>query len=176
MRIDIGEIDDYMFVNTASLGGYALMIDARERLRGRIGRWPAHFMGALESLREGLPMAITLNGRERRIWMIYIGNCRHEPPGFAPAWRPRLDDGLLDVRIAHAEVRWSRVRLLMSLLAGRLPSCRAYEQLYERRLEIEAPAQRVRITRDGDTFDASARFAAGKRDRVLPVYTPRPPA
>ncbi len=175
VRIDVGEIDGLKFVNTASFGAYAQMIDMRDGMQKHIGRWPAHFLAVLRALSKSRPMSITMNGRDRRVWMVYLGNGRHEPAGFAPSWRPRLDDGLLDVRIAHAEVRWSRVRLVASLLAGRLPRCAAYEQRCEPRLEIGSPSSGVRITRDGDTFDAAERFEVRKHRRVLRVYTPRSP-
>ena len=93
VRIDLAAAGDVSFINTATFGSYPEMIELRERLQDRIGRWPAHVLSVLWTVTRAEPLKVSLNGEERTVWMVFIGNCCHEPAGFAPAWRPRLDDG-----------------------------------------------------------------------------------
>ena len=120
MRIDVGEVAGKVFVNTLTFGAYPEMIERRERLQSRIGRWPAHLAAVLWALFSAEPMELEIDGKTRRLWMGFVGNCHHDPKGFAPAWRPRLDDGLLDLRLLDADQPFARLRLIASILAGRL--------------------------------------------------------
>src|SRR3954447_21967883 len=49
-KIDIGSIDGRPFINTASFGGYTMMLETRDSLQKRIGRWPAHVLATLSAL------------------------------------------------------------------------------------------------------------------------------
>jgi undecaprenyl-diphosphatase len=170
--LDVAEIDGRPFLNTASFGSYADLVDARERLEGRIGKWPALVVALTTVLRRGEPVECELDGVRRRVWAIFVGNCRYEPAGFAPAYRPALDDGLLDVRVVDASHPFPTTRLVLALLTGTLARCRVYEQRFanEVRVTVGGP---VRLARDGETFDGSREFTIRKRPRPLRVYAPK---
>ena len=119
VSVDVGVIADRPFLNTASIGSYVDLVDARERLEDRIGKWPAVIVALFKVLRSAEPMHVEINGTSRRIWMAFIGNCRYNPPGFTPSWRDRLDDGNIDVRIVDANYPFARVRILWAVLTGR---------------------------------------------------------
>jgi undecaprenyl-diphosphatase len=103
--------------------------------------------------------------------MGFVGNCRHEPAGFAPGRRARLDDGQLDVRLLLAERRLSRLRLLGALLAGRLERSPAYETFATTRLRIDSPDGPLRLAADGDPISAGSSVTVAKAGR-LAVYAP----
>jgi len=172
VRIDLAEVGDLSFINTATFGAYPEMIELRERLQDRIGRWPAHVLSVLWTITRSAPQKIKLDGEERTVWMVFVGNCAHEPAGFAPAWRPRLDDGKLDVRILHGERPLARLRLILSILTGRLASSAAYERHLLERLEVEGGEDKMPITRDGDHVEIEGRFSVTKRPRCLTVFAP----
>ena len=76
-------------------------------------------------LRHSQPVDLELDGERRKVWMIFIGNCRYEPSGFTPSWRERLDDGELDIRIidtlcitSYDEFRQSALTILKSAAAA----------------------------------------------------------
>src|SRR4051794_35809958 len=172
LAIDLGEIDGRAFINTASFGGYTHMLEIRSELQKRIGRWPAHFAAVLVALFKADPLEVELDGRRRNVWMVFIGNCRHEPPGFAPSWRPDLDDGLLDVRVLSGDHPLARVRLLLSILTGRLTRSAAYERHCVEELSVRSKRDTLTLSRDGDSFEGSGRFEVRKRRRELVVYAP----
>ena len=173
VAVDLATIDGKTFLNTASFGAYSELVDARERLESKIGKWPALIVALVEVLRAYEPITVELNGRRRRIWMIFIGNCRYHPAGFAPSWRERLDDGVLDVRLVDANHPWARVRLLLAVLTGRLGRSRVYEAFTTRELHVKVVDGAARLARDGETFDGSSEFAVCKEDQRLSVYVLR---
>jgi undecaprenyl-diphosphatase len=172
-EVDVGRLDRRQFLNTASFGAYPELVDARERLEGRIGKWPALVVALARVLWRAAPCAVELDGRPRRIWMIFIGNCRYHPSGFAPSWRERLDDGHFDIRVVDAHQPFSRVRLLFAVLSGRLGRCRVYEQRAATSLHVRSLDGPLRLAADGETFDGPEELTIEKMPQRLAVVVPR---
>jgi len=170
--VDRGLIAGHTFVNTASIGSYCDLVDAREKMEDRIGKWPAVAVALWRVLRHSEPVRMEIDGEPRCVWMIFIGNCRYHPAGFTPSWRERLDDGLLDIRIVDGDQPWARTRLLFSVLTGRLARCRAYEQLFAREMSVKSLSGPLRLARDGEVFDGPESFSITKSDEPLIVYVP----
>ncbi len=172
VAVDRAVIDGHGFVNTASIGSYVELVDARERLEHKIGKWPAVVVSLWSVMRHTAPVEVEIDGEHRSVWMVFIGNCRYDPPGFAPSWRERLDDGQLDIRIVDGTHPWSRARLLLSVMTGRLAACGAYEQRYAKSVHVKSLEGRLRLARDGETFDGPEEFDIAKVDEPLLVYVP----
>lgn len=172
VAVDLAQIDGRPFLNTASFGGYVELVDARERLEHRLGKWPAMIIALAQVLRRSRPMEVEIDGRERKLWMIFVGNCTYHPHGFAPSWRTRLDDGRLDVRLVDASMPRGRVRLIAAVLTGRLGRCRMYEESQVTQLRVRRLDGDRRLARDGETFDGSAEFTITKCAEPLLVYAP----
>ncbi len=158
-----------VFLNTASLGGYSEMVRAREQLEERLGKWPAMVVALVRVLRHSDPVEVTFDGEPRRIWLLFVGNCGYSPPGSAPSWRDRLDDGLLDLRVVDATRPYSRTRLVAAVLSGRLHRCPAFEAWTAKELEIRAQSGPLRLARDGEVGEPAQTFRLGKAGR-LRVY------
>jgi undecaprenyl-diphosphatase len=169
-QVDAGLIAGEVFLNTASLGSYVELVDARERLEGRIGKWPAVVVALARVLRSCPPVEIELDGVHRRVWMVFFGNCRYRPAGFAPSWRERLDDDLVDVRVLDAAMPFARLRLLAGVLTGTLGRSRAYEQRTARTVRVRSLQGPLRLARDGEVFDGPEEFEVTKADEQLRVY------
>lgn len=175
IRIDLGEVDGRAFVNAASLGAYPELVAARERLEDHIGKWPAALWSMLRVLTRGEPMEVELDGHRRRVWLLFIGNGQFSTEGVAPARRRRLDDGLLDIRLVHAEKPWARTRALVATLAGRLEQSDVYQRRTARQLHVRAAAP-LRLAADGETWTSSAEeVTVTKRPAALTVLQPRRP-
>ncbi len=172
VAVDRAVIDGHGFVNTASIGSYVELVDAREKLEHKIGKWPAVVVSLWSVMRHTGPVDVEIDGEHRIVWMVFIGNCRYDPPGFAPSWRERLDDGQLDIRIVDGTHPWSRARLLLSVVTGRLAACGAYEQRYASSIHVKSLEGRLRLARDGETFDGAEEFDIAKVDEPLIVYVP----
>jgi undecaprenyl-diphosphatase len=174
VAVDLGCIDGKPFLNTASFGSYSELVDAREKLEGRIGKWPAMLVALVRVLRRSQPIRVEIDGQVRSLWMVFVGNCRYHPHGFAPTWRERLDDGQLEVRLVGGEHPWARSRLLLAVLTGTLGRSRVYEELVTRELRVRSLDGPLRLARDGETFDGSTDVVIGKEGRPLSVYVPLP--
>lgn len=171
-QIDVARIDSRPFLNTASFGSYVELVDRRERLEGRIGKWPAFVLAFFSLLFRSAPVTVRIDGVERQIWVAFFGNCVYSPPGIAPRVRQSLDDGLLDVRILDARHGWARLRLMTAGIFGRAHRARGFEQKTASRIEVGSPDGPLRLARDGETFDGGATFEVSKASKALRVFAP----
>lgn len=173
VEVDLGVIDGRVFVNTASLGAYVDLVDAREQMEGLIGKWPALAVALVRILRRGAPIEIEIDGEPARIWMAFFGNCSYMPAGFAPARRSRLDDGLLDVRVVDATHPFSRTRLVWAVLTGTLAHCSVYRAaLTDGPIRVRSRRGALSHSRDGETFEGSQEFEIEKAAGRLKVLVP----
>lgn len=173
IRVDLGRAgDDAVFVNTSSVGLYVDLVRFRERWEHKFGKWPALVAGLVHILRNSHPCVVMVDGRVRRVWMLYAGNCVSLPRGFAPSHRPRMDDGLLDVRIVAAEPKFARTRIVVGMLTGTLRWCKPYEDSARSTIEVEAAHGELGLSVDGEVTTVSHRTVLGKSIGALTVYRP----
>lgn len=160
------------FCNVVCLGVYPAMVDDRERLEPRIGEWPALVGSLVRALRGARPVPLEIDGRVCEAWLVFVGNCRYGGAGIAPAWRPRLDDGLLDVRVVDAGPRWARARLVCAAATGTLHRSRVYRCSLQPSVRIRSRAGELRVSRDGEVFDCAGDLTIRTLPEPLIVYAP----
>jgi undecaprenyl-diphosphatase len=174
-HMDLGQAADRCFVNTLTFGGYSDVVDARERLEKRLGKWPALLVALVRELPRMEPLRVEIDGEPRRVWLAWIGNGRYDPTGFGPSWRENLDDGLLDVRIVNGARRYSRTRFTFDVLTGRLARCPVYEECQVESLSIRSLDGPLRLAADGVTYDGPEALEVTVRRQVLRVAVPPDP-
>jgi undecaprenyl-diphosphatase len=173
VAVDVGTIAGRPFLNTASFGSYVDLVDARERLERKIGKWPALMVALVRVLRNAEPVDIEIDGRRSKVWMAFIGNCRYSPSGFAPTWRNRLDDDVLDVRLVGADAPFARVRLVWAVLTGTLSKTEVYRAEFVRGpITVRSLNGPMRLARDGETFSGPDEFTIEKASARLAVFVP----
>jgi diacylglycerol kinase family enzyme/membrane-associated phospholipid phosphatase len=171
-----GDEAEQVFLNTASVGAYTEMVDRRVRLEGRIGKWPALAVAAVGTLRRSEPVELMVDGRRRRVWLAFVGNCVYGSRGAAPTWRERLDDGRLDVRMVATRGRVPRVRAVAAVLAGHLHVTPGYASWRTTGMELISPTGELRLARDGEVAALPPAVRFGKHPRALRVFTVQAPA
>jgi diacylglycerol kinase family enzyme/membrane-associated phospholipid phosphatase len=170
VMVDVGVAGRRSFVNTSSTGLYTELVRAREQLENRLGRKVAAAVALVRVLRRGQPHELILDGRRRRLWLYFAGNCRYEPPGTAPGYRPDLRDGNLDVRVVDAGLL-ARSRLAAAVLTGTIGRSRVYHEWTAREVTISsADGAPVWLSVDGDVATAESGFRQGKHPAGLLVY------
>lgn len=178
VAVDLGAVDvdagepgasTRYFLNTASLGAYSELVRRREKWQGKWGKWPAFAVALVRTLRHADPIRARINGRWRSLWILFVGNGPYHPRGMVPAWRPRLDSGLLDVRWLRADIRFSRTRAFFALVFAALEHSHVYEQHELTRLDVELDRPAVLAT-DGELGQRARRFTFRVASHQVPVY------
>ncbi len=124
-------------------------------------------------LLDGRPSTVLVDQIPTPIWMIFVGNCAHDPPGFAPATRTRLDDGYFDVRLVDGNQPAARLRLLLAVRTGQLSRSPVYQRRLVTELEVATGEWTTTLTADGETFPGRGRFVITKHPKPLLVHVPQ---
>ena len=122
----------------------------REKLQSRWPKWVAALLATTRTLRSAKPMTILLNGHQRLVWMLFVGNGAYEPKGFGAARRPSLASGKLDVRYLRADLPYSRARFLLATLTGTLHTSHVYRHAEVPEVEVVLLDGHRRIALDGE--------------------------
>jgi diacylglycerol kinase family enzyme/membrane-associated phospholipid phosphatase len=172
VQVDVAEVNGVPFLNTASIGSYPEMVERRDRLSGRLGKWVALSVATAQVLRHGSPVELEVEGRRISAWVLFVGNGRYVPRGLSPAWRPSLEDGLLDVQYLRADLRFGRTRAVLATLLGVGDHSRTYADLQARELRVRSLSGPQQVAYDGETGESATEFVFRKRER-LTVYCRR---
>jgi diacylglycerol kinase family enzyme len=151
VRVDVGQVNDRIFLNNSSLGLYPDIVRDRETQQRRLGRgkWPAAVWASLAALRRYpfLSMRLDVEGRHlaRRTPFVFIGNNAYTMQGLAIGARERLDGGTLSLYVAQRPTRFGLLRFAFDALRGRLGDERDFDVLHAAGFEIDTHRTRVRV-------------------------------
>jgi diacylglycerol kinase family enzyme len=179
-QVDVGAVNDRVFLNNASLGIYPRLVETRHLEQQRLGhgKWPAFAWATLAVLRRYPFVEVLLNidGKSlaRRTPFVFVGNNRYEMEGFRIGARARLDGGELSLYVANRTGRLGLLRLALRALLGRLNQAADFDMVHAKHIEVQTRRERVHIATDGEisVMQTPLRF------RVVPgalkVIVPRP--
>ncbi|MEV3961021.1 phosphatase PAP2 family protein [Nocardia sp. NPDC050193] len=177
---DATEMGTRHLINTFSLGSYPDLVRLREKWQPRWGKWPAFAAALVVTLRQAEPIEIYLDDQWQRVWFLFVGNGPYHPHGAVPAFRDRLDSGLLDVRWLRADLRWSRTRAVVALLLAAIGHSRVYGERQLSELFVYLPRPES-LAADGEVFGSAThlRFSVAgqltvyRRDESNPLWANR---
>ena len=178
-HVDVGQVNDRVFVNNSSIGIYPSIVEAREELRSQGHRkWLAMAVATLHVLRRyrGVTVSIDVNG-QRRTWrtpFVFVGNNEYAIDGIRLGSRARLDEGKLFVYLAP-RVRAHHLPLLLAkALLGRARQSGDFEIVPAAELWIDASrARRLGVAFDGEVRRMSTPLHYRTCPNALPVVLPQ---
>ncbi|WP_051468342.1 bifunctional phosphatase PAP2/diacylglycerol kinase family protein [Actinomadura oligospora] len=176
-RVDVGRVTpgDVVFLNTASFGAYTALVARRERLEGRLGKWPALAVAAVRTLRDFDPHEMIVDGRTRTVWLAFVGNGVYSSHGPAPTWRTALNDGVFDVRVVEVARRVPRVRALASVLGGGVRLGPGFRTWKSGALDLTDQTGEFELAFDGEITELPSTVRFTVDPRALQVFVPRRP-
>ena len=180
VMIDVGEVNERIFLNNSSLGLYPDIVRDREKQQRRLGRgkWLACGWAALAALRRYpfLSVRLMVDGERhaRRTPFIFIGNNEYVMQGFDIGARRRLDGGVLSLYVAQRPGRLGLLRLALHALFGRLAQARDFDVLLAPDIEVETRHKRLRVATDGEVTIMATPLRYRIRAGALAVMVPSP--
>jgi diacylglycerol kinase family enzyme len=113
---------------------------------------------------------VIVDGERFVAWSLFVGNGRYGESLRDVATRAALDENVLDVRIVHADHPLARLRLVASLLFGRLDVTPVVTRREYQRLTIEVSRHiHVPVALDGEVVRLVTPLAFESRSGALPV-------
>jgi diacylglycerol kinase family enzyme len=178
--VDVGAVNDRVFLNNSSIGIYPDIVAAREDLR-RQGRrkWTAFALATARIVRQYRGVRVRLETgtltNTAVTPFLFVGNNEYQIEGIRLGSRLRLDAGRLYAYLAP-RLRGSDLPKLLALaLAGRVMDNHVLESMATRDLEVETPGRRaVRVALDGEVTLMTVPLRYRILPRALNVIVPAP--
>jgi diacylglycerol kinase family enzyme len=177
-RIDVGRVNDHIFVNNSSIGVYPSLVEARERLRARgLWKWTAFVLATADVLRREGEMTIQLE-RKRAMFaartpFVFVGNNEYLVEGVRLGARTRLDAGLLYAYFAPPVRTRDLPKLFARALFGVARRGHALESISGRELWIETPfAPTFQVACDGEVLTLASPLHYQSWPGALTVFAP----
>ncbi len=155
MDVDVGEVNDRIFLNNSSLGLYPSIVREREK-KQRLGhgKWPAFVWAALSVMRRYpfLEIRLSVDGKELTLKtpFIFIGNNEYAMETLNVGGRERLNAGRLSVYVANQITRLGLIRLALRAMFGGLRQEKDFIALSTQEFWIESRHRRLRVALDGE--------------------------
>lgn len=166
-----GDSQQLFMLNTASVGIYPNLVRRRELLEKELGRPLAGVLAGLRTFALARPTPVLIDGERKNIWILYVGRGRYYPEDLAPLVRPKLDDGLLDLRILEAEEKYARAKLLWAVVTGTTPKSSVTHLRTATRVMVEALDGPLSLAVDGEVVSGVRRVEFSVDPRALTVYS-----
>ena len=178
-RVDVGEVNDRIFLNNSSLGLYPQIVKERQKQqRLGWGKWPAFVWAAVTVLRRYplLDVRLSVDGKEFvcRTPFVFIGNNEYEMEGFNIGSRRHLDKGELSLYVTLSTGRIGLLRLAFRALMGGLQKEKDFTAMHTREAWIATRHRRPRVALDGETTRTAPPLRYRIRPALLRVITPAP--
>jgi YegS/Rv2252/BmrU family lipid kinase len=179
VEVDVGEVNDRIFLNNSSLGLYPDIVRDREKQQHRLGRgkWPAAAWAAVAALRRFpfLDVGVGVDGKQhaRRTPFVFIGNNEYIMRGLAIGARERLDAGVLSLYVAQRPGRLGVVRFAWRALCGSLAQERDFDVMLSDKFDINTRHRRLRVATDGEVTVMATPLHYRIRPAALAVIVPR---
>jgi undecaprenyl-diphosphatase len=170
--VDLGRVNDKIFVNNSSLGMYPNLVIEREEHERHLPKRLATAVAAWKQLRKGHRIAIDVDGVSCRVWAVFVGNNCYGETLLDLTGRDQLDQGVLDLRLARAKGKLSRLRIAGAVLFGRVAQSPLIERRTVSSVVIEASG-RVDVAFDGEVMTMSPPLEYQSCPRGLRVLVPR---
>jgi diacylglycerol kinase family enzyme len=154
-RVDVGRVNDRIFVNNSSIGIYPDIVQAREELRRQgYRKWTAMVMAIMRVLwrHRGVIVTIDTEGRARtwRTPFVFVGNNEYAIDGLRVGGRSRLNQGQLFVYLSPRTHTRDLPMLVAKALVGRAARSGAFEIVAANHLTIHTRRLTRRVAFDGE--------------------------
>ena len=173
--VDGATVNEAWFVNNSSVGVYPRLVAHREARESRMPKGIAAIVAAWHQLRHGRHLRLRVDGSSVKVWAVFVGNNCYGDSLRDLTGRERLDEGVLDVRIAHAARRLSRIRIVGAVLFGRVEHSSLIDR--KRCTEVQLDIDHgVNVAVDGEVMpmDSPLRYQARPAALTVLVSGERP--
>jgi YegS/Rv2252/BmrU family lipid kinase len=178
-RVDIGEMNDRVFINNSAIGLYPLMVVDRDVQRKRLGRSKrlAMIVASLRTLARFKHHRLTLTVNEEQTGridtpLLFVGNNEYRIDIGAPGQRESLDDGQLCVLVMRKKTRTGMLGASLRAFFGRSRADDMVRLDGVERLRVSAPRPQLAVSLDGEVVRSEPPLEYRIRKRALRVIAP----
>ena len=154
--IDVGRVNERIFINNSSIGMYAEVVHERERLESELQRrsWLPRFTSVLSAMHRFRRLAVTLRTDAGPIRcetpFVFVGNNQYRLAAPRLGMRDRLDGGQLCVHVCHHPRRVAMLALALRALVDRVHEDADFDSFHSPEITIDSRSSRLKVALDGE--------------------------
>ena len=177
--VDIGEMNDRIFINNSAIGLYPLMVVDRDQQRRRLGRSKAIALvvASLRTLARFNHQRLTLTVNDEHTGridtpLLFVGNNDYRIDLGAPGQRESLDDGQLFVLVMRKKTRRGLIAASVRALLGRARKDDMVKLDGVERLRVSSHRHQLAVSLDGEVVRIEPPLEYKIRKKALRVIAP----
>ena len=178
-RVDIGEMNERVFINNSAIGLYPLMVVDRDLQRKRLGRSKALalLVASLRTLARFNHQRLTLTVNEEHTGrvdtpLLFVGNNDYRIDIGAPGQRESLEDGQLFVLVMRKKTRRGLIGASVRALLGRSRGDDMVKLDGVERLRVASRRSLLAVSLDGEVVRVEPPLEYRIRKKALRVIAP----
>jgi diacylglycerol kinase family enzyme len=178
-RVDVGEMNDRVFINNSAIGLYPLMVIDRDLQRKRLGRSKrlAMIVASLRTLVRFNHQRLILTVNEEKTGridtpLLFVGNNDYRIDLGAPGTRERLDVGELCVMVMRKKTRRGIIAASIRALLERSRADDMVRIEDVKRLRVGSHRSQLAVSLDGEVVRATPPLDYKIRKKALRVIAP----
>jgi len=160
IKIDVGEVNGYYFLNNSSIGIYPRLVKQRENYEARLGKWFAYLLAGWNILRRPnlWHVKLEVNGQKQdlKVGLLFFSNNRMNMTPLRAGHRARLDDQIFDVYLVKAGTLFELFRVAASFLRNKLDQSPLVVQTEVCEATVYTSRRHLRVAFDGETRNMSS--------------------
>lgn len=177
-RVDVGEMNDRIFINNSVIGLYPLMVIDRDMQRTKLGRNKrlAMIVASLRTLARfnHQRLTLTVNDEQERVDtpLLFVGNNDYRIDIGAPGQRESIEDGTLSVFVMRKKTRRGFIAASVRALLGRARNDDMVRVDDVERLRVSSRRSALAVSLDGEVVRARPPLDYKVLKRALRVIAP----
>jgi len=179
-HVDVGEMNDRLFINNSAIGLYPLMVIDRDLQRKRLGRSKrlAMIIASLRTLIRFNRQRLILTVNDERTGqldtpLLFVGNNDYRIDLGAPGKRERLDAGTLCVMVMRKKTRRGMIAASVRALFDRTRADDMVELEHVEQLRVGSERSQLAVSLDGEVVRATPPLDYRIRKKALRVIAPK---
>lgn len=176
--IDVGEVNNHIFINNSSIGLYPHIVRRREGLRAKLGidKFRAMVYAAATIFKRFpiFQIRVDIDGHETRLKtpFVFVGNNEYAMDFFNLGTRSRLDQGQLCLYTTNCTGRTCLLRLAIRLLFNSLEQAKDFDSRLVEELLLDTKRKKLRVSLDGEVVRMKPPLRYRIRRAALQVLVP----
>jgi YegS/Rv2252/BmrU family lipid kinase len=173
-QVDVGEVNERIFLNNSSLGVYPAIVRLRDKYRATFkGKWLAALWAGLTVMRRRpfLAVRIMVEGEKivRRTPLVLVGNNEYRMSGMDAGSRESLARGRLSLYVVNAERRPGLIRLAWEVFRKGAEQAKEVDVILVEDATIETRRRHLQVALDGEVVPLQSPLEYRIRPRALRV-------
>lgn len=169
-RIDVGFVNDELFLNNSNLGLYPFSLIERKSTKKLVGKWIAAGLSIFDQLSLFRRHTLVIDGTKVKSPFVFVGNNAYDIKQSLIPRRTGFTKGVLTVMIATSGSRLALIRAIFAVMKGDVTHVDDFEVSERKQLTIYSHRKRIPVSLDGEVRHMQPPLRYGVRTKCLRVF------